>query len=90
MKHYLAVLMPYGRGWRIHFPDFPGCRADAETVWSAMDRASRIGAAKLGRLRLNGTAPAPRSYQEIRADPVWAIERGIDWSTAVITYIRLD
>jgi hypothetical protein len=33
--------------------------------------------------------PAPQSHEEIEADETWGRERGIDWSTAVISLINV-
>jgi hypothetical protein len=34
--------------------------------------------------------PAPRSYEDIRADKTWALDRGIDWSTSVVSLVQVD
>jgi predicted RNase H-like HicB family nuclease len=53
MKHYLAVLVPHG-GWRAHFPDLPGCRAEASSVDGAILLA-REAAAQRVKLLHQGT-----------------------------------
>ena len=92
MKHYLAVLVPHeGGGWRAHFPDFPGCRAEASSVEAAID-ASAAAAAEYARwLRAQGTSlPQPQTYEDVRHHSNgWAAERGIDWSRAVASWVKL-
>jgi len=39
--------------------------------------------------RQGGIILPPRSYEEVRADATWAAERDIDWSTAVISMVRI-
>jgi predicted RNase H-like HicB family nuclease len=92
MKHYIAVLAPQAEnGWRVHFPDFPGCRAEAQQVEVAMRQASFAVGKAIEQLQQDGVAaPKPRSYEAVRADDSWAAERGIVWSTAVISLVKLD
>ena len=92
MKHYIAVLAPQSEtGWRVHFPDFPGCRAEAEQVEAAMRQASVAVGQAIQRLHEDGiAAPEPRSFEAVRADDSWAADRGITWSTAVISLVKLD
>ena len=92
MKHYLAVLVPRpGGGWRAHFPDFPGCRAEGESVEAAIDAAA-ASAAEHGRwLRAQGVSlPHPQTYDEVRHySNGWAAERGIDWAHALASLVKL-
>jgi predicted RNase H-like HicB family nuclease len=81
MKHYLAVLVPReDGGWRVRFPDFPGCRAEGSSAEAAVD-ASAAAVAKQARwLRAQGVSlPRPQSYDEVRHHSNgWARERDID------------
>jgi predicted RNase H-like HicB family nuclease len=92
MKHYLAVLVPHDDGgWRAHFPDFPGCRAEAPSVEAAIDAAAAAAAEHVGGLRAQGVSlPHPQTYEEVRHHSNgWAAERGIDWSHAVASLVKL-
>jgi predicted RNase H-like HicB family nuclease len=92
MKHYLAILIPQAEGgWRAHFPDFPGCRAEASTVEAAIDASGAIVAEHARNLQRQGVSlPTPQSYQDVRHHSNgWGADRGIDWSKAVISMVRL-
>jgi predicted RNase H-like HicB family nuclease len=92
MKHYLAVLVPRGDGgWRAHFPDFPGCRAEALSVEAAIDAAAAAAAEHARQLRAQGVSlPHPQTYEEVRHHSNgWAAERGVDWSHAVASVVKL-
>jgi predicted RNase H-like HicB family nuclease len=92
MKHYLAVLVPTaGGGWRAHFPDFPGCRAEGHSVEDAITAASTAASEQAHRLRTQGVSlPPSRSYEDVRLySNGWAEERGIAWSDAVISLVPL-
>jgi predicted RNase H-like HicB family nuclease len=92
MAHYIAVLVPAaGGGWRAYLPDFPGCKAEGATAESAMCNAATAAGALKRKLRdLGQTWPTPRSYNAVRGDIVWAEERGIDWSAATITLLKIS
>jgi predicted RNase H-like HicB family nuclease len=92
MKHYLAVLVPQpGGGWRAHFPDFPGCRAEGPSVEAAIDASAAAAAAHARWLTgQGGSLPHPQTYEEVRHHSNgWAAERGIDWSHAVASLVKL-
>ena len=92
MKHYLAVLVPHGDGgWRAHRPDGPGCRAAAPTVEAAIDAAAPAAAKHARWLKAHGVSlPHPQTYEEVRHyGNGWAAERGIDWSHAVASVVKL-
>lgn len=92
MKHYLAVLVPDGNGgWRAHLPDFPGCRAEALSVEAAIDAAAAAAAEHARCLRAQGVSlPHPQTYEEVRhLSNGWAAERGIEWSHAVLSAVKL-
>jgi predicted RNase H-like HicB family nuclease len=93
MKHYLAVLIPNADGgWRAHLPDFPGCRAEAQTVEAAVDASGRAATEQARWLRAQGVSlPTPQTYEEVRHfGNGWAAERNIDWSKAVISLVPLS
>ena len=93
MKHYLAVLVPNADGgWRAHLPDFPGCRAEAQTVEEAVDASGTAATEQARWLRAHGMSlPPPQTYEEVRDfSKGWAAERKIDWSKAVISLVRLS
>lgn len=90
-KHYVVVLAPQRGGcWRAHFPDFPGCRAEGNLVNEAIENAAHEVRLRVDQLRSSKKLiPSPRSYEEVRADNRWAQERGIEWSTAVISLVGI-
>jgi hypothetical protein len=86
-KHFIVVLVPMkGGGWRAHFPDFPGCRAEGSRIEGTIDASY---AEVTARLSQSSEVPSPRSYEDVRADDTWARARDIDWSTAVISMVRI-
>jgi predicted RNase H-like HicB family nuclease len=92
MKHYLAVLAPLPDGsWRAHFPDFPGCRADGHSLEAATFASANSVINMACDLQRHGRAlPVPQSFEDVRHHSNgWASERGIDWSTAVVSIIPL-
>jgi predicted RNase H-like HicB family nuclease len=92
MKHYLAVLVPTDNGgWRAHFPDFPGCRAEGPSVEEAIQAARSAAAEQAQSLRGHGVSlPQSQSYEDVRHHANgWAEERGIAWSEAVISLVPL-
>ena len=92
MKHYLAVLVPNeDGGWRAHFPDFPGCRAEAPSAEAAIDAGAAAAAEHARRLKAQGVSlPRAQTYEEVRdCSNGWAAERGIDWSRAVASLVKL-
>ena len=91
MRHYIAVIVPHAEvGWRAHFPDLPGCRAEARDVDIAIGQASSAAREQVGKLLLNGSPPPPRTMEEIRADEAWAAERSIDWTKALICVVPVS
>ena len=92
MKHYIAVLVPHENGgWRAHFPDFPGCHAEGQSPEVAVDAAAAAAAEQARWLRAQGVSlPHPQTYEEVRDHSNgWAAERGIDWSRAVASVVKL-
>jgi predicted RNase H-like HicB family nuclease len=92
MTHYLVVLVPHpDGGWRAHFPDCPGCRAEGNSVEAVIDASATTAAERAHWLRAQGVSlPQAQSYEEVRHHSNgWAAERGIDWSRAVASLVRL-
>lgn len=91
-QHYIAILVPEDTGgWTVLFPDLPGCATHGPSVHQAIVTAADVASAWLVAARESGdTTPAPRSYEEIRGDDAWALDRGVDWSTAVISLVQVD
>lgn len=92
MKHYLVVLVPQAeKGWRAHFPDFPGCGAEASSVELAVDAAASAVTARSRWYQAQGVSlPTPQTYEELRhSGDRWATERSIDWSKAVLSVASL-
>jgi predicted RNase H-like HicB family nuclease len=88
MLHYVAVLVPQPEGiWRVHFPDFPGCRAEGAHLEQAIGAARQAVYQRLDTAAANGAVPSPRSVDAIIADPDWIRARGIDWRRAVISLV---
>lgn len=88
MFHYLAVLVPQPEGhWRVHFPDFPGCRAEGAYLEQAIGVARQAAYQQLDTLAAEGAVPSPRSIDAILADADWLRVRGIDWHRAVISLV---
>jgi len=93
MKHYLGVLVPLSEdSWRAHFPDFPGCRAERQTVEAAIDAAIAAVTAHADSIMAQGQSlPTPQTFEELRQGrDGWANERGIDWGNAVVSLVRLS
>jgi predicted RNase H-like HicB family nuclease len=90
--HFIAVLVPQpGGGWRAHFPDFPGCRAEGPLVEIAIANASRAATTLIAELNSKSmSVPAPRSFEDVRADDAWAAERSVDWTTAVVSLVPIN
>ena len=88
-SHYLAVLIPEkSGGWSVLFPDLPGCAMHGATVHEAIANASNAASAWLTvTLQLGDEIPAPKSYEDLRADEAWARDRGVDRSTALVSLV---
>ena len=92
MKHYLAVLVPQpDGGWRAHLLDFPGCRAEGQSVEAAIHAAAAAATEHARWLRAQGVSlPHPQTYEEVRHHSNgWASERGIDWAHAAASLVIL-
>lgn len=97
MAHYLGVFMPLeAGGWRGLFPDVPACEANGPTLDLAVSHAASVltqHARDANGKEANGKAanglPLPRDLAAIKGDADWASVHAIDWSTAVVTMIRL-
>jgi predicted RNase H-like HicB family nuclease len=92
MTHYLVVLVPHADGgWRVRFPDFPGCRAERSSVEAVIDASAATAAEQARGLKAQGVSlPHPQTYLEVRHHSNgWAAEREIDWSRAVASLVKL-
>jgi predicted RNase H-like HicB family nuclease len=88
MLHYMAVLVPQPEGsWHVHFPDFPGCRAEGAHLQQAIGAARQAAFQRLDTAAANGAVPIPRALGAIIADSDWTRTRGVDWRRAVISLI---
>lgn len=88
MLHYIAVLVPEPEGtWRVHFPDFPGCRAEGAYLDQAIGAARQTVYQRVDRCAADGAVPFPRSLDAIIADPDWARTRSVDWRRAVVSLV---
>ncbi len=89
--YYVLVLIPdTGKKWIAQFPDIPGCRAMGEQVEALIRQATSAASAVLRSFHNGGTRlPPPRSFEEVRADTVWAEERAIDWSKAIVSLVAV-
>jgi predicted RNase H-like HicB family nuclease len=67
MKHYLAVLLPTANGgWRAHFPDFPGCRAEGHSVEDAIEAARTAASERANWLLAQGASlRQSQSYEDV-------------------------
>jgi len=91
-RYHIVVLVPGTEGgWRAHFPDFPGCRAEGESVEAAIGASAATAAEHARWLRAQGVSlPHPQTYEEVRHHSNgWAAERGIDWSRAFASLVKL-
>ena len=92
MAHYIGVFVPLeAGGWRGLIPDVPACEADGASLDLAVSHAASALTQHVA--ALNGHAdelPLPRDLTAIKADPGWASAHAIDWSTVVVTMIRLS
>jgi predicted RNase H-like HicB family nuclease len=88
MLHYIAVLVPQIEGgWRVHFPDFPGCRAEGAYLEQAIGVARQAVYQQVDMSAADGAVPFPSSLDAIVADPDWAGARGVDWRRSVISLV---
>ena len=93
MAHYVGVFVPLvAGGWRGLFPDVPDCEADGASLDLAVSHAASALTQHVATLN-GGRAeelPPPRDLTAIKDDAGWASVHAIDWSTAVVTMIRLS
>lgn len=92
MAHYVGVFVPLeAGGWRGLFPDVPACEANGPSLDLAVSHAASVLMQHAG--ALNGRSacvlPPPRDLTAIKDDAGWASAHTVDWSTAVVTMIRL-
>lgn len=86
--HYIAVLVPERKGWSVLFPDLPGCATQGESLEEAVSMAADALGGHLAVARDYGDeVPAPRSFEEIKADQGWCAENGVQWGKAIVAPI---
>ncbi|MEQ8699048.1 MAG: type II toxin-antitoxin system HicB family antitoxin [Bauldia litoralis] len=70
MKGYIALVLPQpGGGYRVDFPDLPGCRASGRSVDEALAKARAALKNHAARLYRRGLAlPAPRPANDVFAE----------------------
>jgi predicted RNase H-like HicB family nuclease len=92
MAHYIGVFVPLDAGgWRGLFPDVPACEADGASLDLAVSHAASALMQHVSALNGHADEPAlPRDLTAIKDDTEWASAHAIDWSTAVVTMIRLS
>ena len=92
MAHYIGVFVPLeAGGWHGLIPDVPACEADGVSLDLAVSHAA--SALMQHVTALNGDSDQlalPRDLTAIKDDAEWASAHAIDWSTAVVTMIRLS
>ena len=87
---FIVVLVPESVGWSVLFPDLPGCATQGDTLDEAIAMAADAVAGHTASMRDHGDQlPPPRSYDAVRADDAWAAEYGVNWSTAVVSRVRV-
>ena len=88
--HYFAILVPaQSGGWSVLFPDLPVYAIHGTSVQEAITSAADFVTVWLAAARNIGhPIPAPRSYEDIRADRAWALDHDIDWSTSVVSLVQ--
>lgn len=70
MSHYIAFVEPGPRNYSAYFPDFPGCASAGDTLDETIANAGEALAAHVGLMIEDGdSVPAPRSLEQIKADP---------------------
>jgi hypothetical protein len=78
-----------GATWRAYLPDFIGCRADGDSAAAAIRQAKTLARASVDGSSSSFETSKPRSLIEIRDDPTWARDRGIEWRDAIVVMIEL-
>jgi predicted RNase H-like HicB family nuclease len=73
MPGYIALVhKDEGTSYGVSFPDVPGCISAGDTFEEAVANAAEALAGHLALMRADGDAlPAPRSFEELRRDPVF-------------------
>ncbi|SFI24389.1 type II toxin-antitoxin system HicB family antitoxin [Bradyrhizobium sp. Gha] len=78
MPHYVAIIEAAGTDeCSMWFPDLPGCISGGDDVDEAVENAPEAIAFYAEELAADGRAlPAPRTLEELEADPEFAVEMG--------------
>ena len=75
MDRYIALIHSGREGYGISFPDFPGCISGGDTLSETLANGVEALRFHVEGMRADGDSiPAPRSFEEMRADPELADE----------------
>ena len=93
MVHYIGVFVPLeSGGWRVLFPDVPGCEIVTPNLDGTVFHAKAALASHVA--GLNGSAvevlPRPRDLAAIKSDTQWSAAHAIKWPGVVITMIPVN
>ena len=85
MAGYIALVhKDEGTSYGVSFPDVPGCISAGDTFEQAVANAAEALAGHLALMKADGDAiPAPRSFEQLRRDPVFAG----DSADAIVTMV---
>jgi hypothetical protein len=68
-------------------PDFAGYRAEGKSVDAALESEKALARTLVS--GSNTETSKPRGLMEIRDDPTWARDRGIDWHDAIVVMVEI-
>jgi predicted RNase H-like HicB family nuclease len=73
MTAYIALVhKDEGTSYGVSFPDVPGCISAGDTFEEAVANAAEALAGHFAAMRADGeTIPAPRSFDQLKRDPVF-------------------
>lgn len=85
MASYIALVhKDEGTSYGVSFPDVPGCISAGDTFEEAVANAAEALAGHLALMKDDGDAiPVPRSFEQLRHDPVFAE----DSADAIVTMV---
>jgi predicted RNase H-like HicB family nuclease len=85
MAGYIALVhKDEGTSYGVSFPDVPGCISAGDTFEEAVANAGEALAGHFAAMRADGeTIPAPRNFDELKRDPIFAE----DAADAIVTIV---
>ena len=85
MAGYIALVhKDAGTSYGVSFPDVPGCISAGDTFEQAVANAAEALAGHFAAMKADGDAiPAPRSFEALKRDPVFAA----DAADAIVTMV---